>query len=140
MNSSYRLVKNILGIICIFLIQSCEREDPTVFSGDVVDLLTGSVIPGVTLLISGYEKPPSFLTLPSIIREDTIETDSQGKFRLVIPYNDQYSRFTINVLKEEITGIYEFVNGETDCTPYDCSSFKAGNVYKFKLKIPLDSL
>lgn len=140
MNSSCRLVKNILGIICILFIQSCEREDPTLFSGEVVDLSTGNVIPGVTLLVSVYEKPPSFLTLPGIIREDTIEADSQGKFRLLIPYNDQYSRFTIHVLKEGPTGIYEFVNGETDCSPYDCSSFKAGSVYKFKLKIPLDSL
>jgi hypothetical protein len=74
------------------LIQSCEREDPTVFSGEVVDLLTGSENPGVTLLVSVYEKPPSFLTLSGIIREDTIKTDSQRKFRLVIPYSGQYSR------------------------------------------------
>ena len=140
MKSNYRLVKNILGIICMLLIQSCEREDPTVFSGEVVDLSTGSEIPGVTLLVSVYEKPPSFLTLPSIIREDTIETDSQGHFGLVVPYNEQYSRFAINVLKEEANGTYVFVNGGRDCSPYDCSSFKAGNVYKFKLKIPLDSL
>lgn len=139
MNSSYRLVKNILGLICMLLIQSCEREDPTVFSGEVVDLLTGSEIAEVTLLVSVYEKAP-FLTLLSIIREDTIETDIQGKFHLVVPYNDQYSRFTINVLKEVASGTYEFVNGETDCSPYDCSSFKAGNVYKFKLRVPLDSL
>ena len=63
----YRLVKNIMGVTCMLLMLSCEREDPTVFPGEVVDLSTDSEIPGVTLLVSVYEKPPSFLTLPSII-------------------------------------------------------------------------
>lgn len=139
MKSNYRLVKNILVIICMLLIQSCEREDPTVFSVNVVDILTGSEIPGITVLFSAYEKPPSFLTLPNIIRLDTIETDSLGHLRLVVPYNEQYSRFTLKVMKEVSTDTYEFINGK-DCSPYDCGSFKAGNVYKFKLKIPLDSL
>lgn len=139
MRLNCRLVSNILGITCILSILSCEIEDPTVFSVDVVDKVTGSVIPNVTILVSVYEKPPSLMTLPNIIRLDTTETDSLGHIRLVVPYNEQYSRFTLKVMKEVATDTYEFVNGK-DCSPYDCSSFKAGNVYKFKLKIPLDSL
>lgn len=138
MNQNNNFLKIALQLFCLLLIQSCGPEDPTVFSGEVVDTATDREIPGVTLLVSVYEKAP-FLTLPGIIREDTLETDSQGKFRLVVPYNEQYSRFTINVLKEVTTDAYEFVNGK-DCSPFDCSSFKAGNIYKFKLKIPLDSL
>lgn len=138
MNQNYNSLKRVLQLFCLLLIQSCGPEDPTVFSGEVVDTATDREIPGVTLLVSVYEKAP-FLTLPGIIRLDTIETDSQGKFRLVVPYNEQYSRFTIHVLKEVTTDTYEFVNGK-DCSPFDCSSFKAGNIYKFKLKIPLDSL
>ncbi|WP_133557228.1 hypothetical protein [Algoriphagus boseongensis] len=128
-----------MQFFCVLLIQGCEIEEPTIFSGEVVDLQTGREIPKVTLLFSVYEKSP-FLTIPSIVREDTVETDSQGKFHLVVPYNEQYSRFTINVLKKLSNGSFEFVNESRDCSPYDCSSFKAGNAYKFKLKIPLDSL
>lgn len=109
------------------------------FSGEVVDLRTGSAIPGVTLLVSVYEKAP-LLTIPGIIREDTLETDSQGKFRLVVPFDERYSRFTLNVLKEVSTGTFEYLNGEQDCSPYDCSEFIPGKVYKLRLKIPLDSL
>lgn len=139
MKPNNKLVKKILQIFCMLLIQSCEREDPTVFSVNVEDIVTGSEIPGVSVLVSVYEKS-AFLTLPGIIREDTIETDSRGYFHLVVPYNEQYSRFTINVLKEGANDTYEFVRGEMECSPYDCSSFKAGNVYKFRLQISLDSL
>lgn len=140
MKPKRKLLNTILLLFCMVLTQGCEKEDPTVFSGEVIDFSTNNEIPGVTLLFSVYEKSPSFLTLPSIIREDTIRTDSQGHFRLVVPYNEKYSRFTINVLKEEVNNTFSYVNGETDCSPYDCSSFKAGNVYKFKLRIHLDSL
>lgn len=92
MNQNYNFLKKALQLFCILLIQSCGPEDPTVLSGEVIDLRTNSEIPGVTVLVSTYEKAP-FLTLPGIIREDTIETDSLGKFRLVVPYNEQYSRF-----------------------------------------------
>ncbi|RIW14130.1 hypothetical protein D0X99_15120 [Algoriphagus lacus] len=138
MNQNYNFLKKALQLFCLLLIQSCGPEDPTIFSGEVVDTATDREIPGVTLLVSVYEKAP-FLTLPGIIREDTLDTDSQGKFRLLVPFSEQYSRFTISVLKEVATDTYEFVNGK-DCSPYDCSSFRAGNIYKFKLKIPLDSL
>ena len=139
MKQKYNFLKKALQLCGILLIQSCGPEDPTVFSGEVVDLRTDREIPGVILLVSVYEKAP-LLTLPGLIREDTIETDSEGKFRLVVPYNEQYSRFTINVLKEVGAGTFEFANGESDCSPYDCSSFIAGKVYKFRLKVPLDSL
>ena len=139
MKPIYSLFKKVLPIFCVLLVQSCEVENPTIFSGEVVDLETGQEIPEVTLVVSVYEKSP-FLTIPSIIREDTVQTDSQGKFRLVVPYNEQYSRFTLNVLKKLADGNLEFVNGNRDCSPYDCSSFKPGNAYQFKLKIPLDSL
>ena len=139
MKPIYSLFKKVLPIFCVLLVQSCEVENPTIFSGEVVDLETGQEIPEVTLLVSVYEKSP-LLTLPGIIRVDTVQTDSQGKFRLMVPYNEQYSRFTLNVLKKLADGSLEFVNGNRDCSPYDCNSFKPGNAYKFKLKIPLDSL
>ncbi|RIW12891.1 hypothetical protein D0X99_17480 [Algoriphagus lacus] len=91
------------------LIQSCGLEDPTVLSGEVVGLRTDSEISSVTLLVGVYEKTP-FPTIPSIIREDTIETDSQGKFRVVVPHNEQYSRFTINVLKKVANDTNVFFN------------------------------
>lgn len=138
MKQNFNFFKKALQLFCLILIQSCGPEDPTVFSGEVVDLRTGSEIPGVTLLVSVYEKSP-LLTIPGIIREDTLETDSQGKFRLVVPFDERYSRFTLNVLKEVIPGIYEFADGK-DCSPYDCSSLIPGKVYQFRLKIPLDSL
>lgn len=139
MRLKYKSVKIVMQIFCALLIQSCEVENPTIFSGEVVDLQTGREIPNVTLVLSVYEKSP-FLTIPSIVRVDTVQTDSLGKFRLVVPYNERYSRFTLKVLKKLADGSLEFVNGNRDCTPYDCSSFKPGNAYKFKLKIPLDSL
>ena len=138
MKQNYKSVKRILQLICLLLTQSCISEDPTVLSGKVVDTKTERGIPGVTVLISAYEKAP-FLTLPSIIREDTLLSDSQGKFRLVIPHNEQYSRFTITILKEVASDTYEFANGQ-DCSPYDCSSFLPGKVHQFTVKIPLDSL
>ena len=138
MKQNYKSVKRILQLICLLLIQSCISEDPTLLSGKVVDTKTERGIPGVTVLISAYEKAP-FLTLPGIVREDTIETDSQGKFRLVVPYNEQVSRFTVTILKEVATGTYEFANGQ-DCSPYDCSSFLPGKTHQFTVKIPLDSL
>jgi hypothetical protein len=138
MKQNYKSVKRILQLICLLLTQSCISEDPTILSGKVVDTKTDAGIPGVTVLISAYEKAP-FLTLPSIIREDTLISDSQGKFRLVIPYNELYSRFTINILKEVSDGAYEFAKGQ-DCSPYDCNSFLPGKVHQFKLRIPLNSL
>ena len=138
MKQNYNSVKRILQLICLLLTQSCISEDPTILSGKVVDTKTERGIPGVTVLISAYEKAP-FLTLPSIIREDTLISDSQGKFRLVIPHNEQYSRFTITILKEVASDTYEFANGQ-DCSPYDCSSFLPGKVHQFTVKIPLDSL
>lgn len=132
------LFKIALQLSYLLLIQSCVSEDPTILSGKVVDTKTDAGIPGVTVLISAYEKAP-FLTLPSIIREDTLISDSQGKFRLVAPYNEGYSRFTINVLKEVASGTFEFANGQ-DCSPYDCNSFLPGKVHQFKVRIPLDSL
>lgn len=133
------LFRAVLLILGVLLMQSCEIEKPTAFSVDVVDWETGEEIPGVTLLVSVYEKT-SFLSLPGIIRQDTIETDGQGHFSLVVPYDERFSRFTINVLKEIASDIYVYVNGKKDCSPYDCSSFFRGHAYKFKLKIPLDSL
>ena len=138
MKQNYKSVKRILQLLILLLIQSCVSEDPTVLSGKVVDTKTERGIPGVTVLISAYEKAP-FLTLPSIIREDTLVSDGQGKFRLVIPHNEQYSRFTITILKEVATGTYEFAKRQ-DCSPYDCSSFLPGKVHQFTVKIPLDSL
>lgn len=132
------LFKIALQLSYLLLIQSCVSEDPTILSGKVVDTKTDAGIPGVTVLISAYEKAP-FLTLPSIIREDTLISDSQGKFRLLAPYNEQVSRFTVNILKEVASGTFEFVKGK-DCSPYDCSSFLPGKVHQFTVKIPLDSL
>lgn len=103
-----------------------------------MDTKTGGGIPGVIVLISAYEKAP-FLTLPSIIREEPLVSDSQGKFRLVVPYNEQYSRFSINILKEVASGTYEFANGK-DCSPYDCNLFLPGKVHQFTVKILMDSL
>jgi hypothetical protein len=99
MKQKYKSIKRILQLICLLLTQSCISEDPTILSGKVVDTKTDAGIPGVTVLISAYEKAP-FLTLPGIIREDTLISDSQGKFRLMVPYNEQYSRFTVTILKE----------------------------------------
>lgn len=135
---SIGLLKKALLLSCILLIQSCVSEDPTVLSGEVVDTKTGLKIPGVTVLVSVYEKA-SFLTIPALYREDTLVSDSQGKFRLVAPYNEGYSRFTINVLKEVASGTFEFASGQ-DCSPYDCNSFLPGKVHQFKVRIPLDSL
>lgn len=138
MDQKYVFLKKALQLYCILLIQSCVSENPTILSGEAVDTKTGGGIPGVIVLISAYEKAP-FLTLPSIIREDTLVSDSQGKFRLMVPYNELYSRFTINILKEVSDGAYEFANGK-DCSPYDCNSFLPGKAHKFTVKIPLDSL
>lgn len=140
MKPNNKLLNTIFLLFCMVLVQSCQIKDSTVFSGEVVDISTNNKIPGVTLFFSVYEKPPSFLILPNIIREDTIKSDSQGHFRLVFPYNENYSRFTIDVLKEEDKNTFSFINVERDCSPYDCSSFKAGNVYKFKVKIHSNSL
>ena len=138
MKQNYNSVKRIMQLLILLLIQSCVSEDPTILSGKVVDTKTDAGIPGVTVLISAYETAP-FLTIPSNIREDTLLSDSQGKFRLVIPYNEQVSRFTVTILKEVATGTYEFANGQ-DCSPYDCSSFLPGKVHQFTVKIPWDSL
>ena len=138
MKQNYNSVKRIMQLIYLLLTLSCVSEDPTILSGKVVDTKTERGIPGVTVLISAYEKAP-FLTLPSIIREDTLISDSQGKFRLMVPYNEQVSRFTITILKEVATGTYEFAKGK-DCSPYDCSSFLPGKVHQFRVRIPLDSL
>ncbi len=133
------LFKAVWLILGALLIQSCEIEKPTAFSVDVVDVGTAEEIPGVTLLVSVYEKT-SFLSLPRVIRQDTFETDAQGHFSLVVPYDEQISRFSINVLKQLANDTYTFANVETDCSPYDCSSFFRGYAYKFKLKISLDSI
>jgi hypothetical protein len=138
MKQNYNSVKRLMQLLILLLIQSCVSEDPTVLSGEVVDTKTGLKIPGVTVLVSVYEKA-SFLTIPALYKEDTLVSDSQGKFRLVAPYNEQYSRFTINVLKEVAPDTFEFANGK-DCSPYDCNSFLPGKVHQFKLRIPLDSL
>lgn len=137
MKSIPNLFKRVFQICSVLLILSCEREDPTIFSVEVVDLKTGNKIPEATLLLSIYERPRSIMTLPNIIKTDTIETDSQGYFKLVVPYDERYSRFTISVLKKVGNNTYEFINLEEDCNPYDCSSFRAGYVYKFKLKTDL---
>jgi len=137
MKSIPELLKRVFQICSLLLILGCEREDPTIFSVDVVDLNTGSKIPDATLLLSIYEKPPSIMTLPGIIRTDTIQTDNQGYFRLVVPYDERYSRFTISALKKVGNDTYEFVNSEADCNPYDCSSFRPGQIYIFKLKVGL---
>ena len=131
--------KGFVQIFIALLLSGCEREDPTIFSGDVVDMATGRKIPGVTLLFSVYEKS-TFLTLPGIIRLDTVKTDAQGHFNLVFPYDERYSRFSLEVLKEAANGSFDYIRGEKDCTPYDCSSFRSGYAYKFLLKIPQDSL
>jgi hypothetical protein len=57
----------------------------------------------------------------------------------MVPYNEQYSRFTINILKETTLGTYEFAKGKY-CSPHDCGSFLPGKVYQFTVKIPMDSL
>ena len=131
------LAKGVLQICFLLAILSCESENPTLFSVNVVDFKTGNKIPEATLLLSIYEKPASIMNLPGIIRTDTIQTDNQGYFRLVVPYDEQYSRFTISALKKVGNDTYEFVNSEEDCNPYDCSSFRPGQVYKFKLKVGL---
>lgn len=131
--------KNLLLFAAMLSIQSCEREVPTAFSGDVVDTVTGNNIPGVTLLVSYYNRAP-LLTLAGIIRMDTIQTDGQGHFNLVVPYTERLSRFSINVLRKVGNQTFEFVNTETDCSPYDCDSFLAGYAYKFELKIYRNSL
>jgi len=74
------LFKAVWLILGALLIQSCEIEKPTAFSVDVVDWETGEKIPGVTLLVSVYEKT-SFLSLAGVIRRDTIETDAQEHFK-----------------------------------------------------------
>ena len=137
MKSISNLFKRVIQICSLLLILGCKREEPTLFSVDVVDLKTGIKIPGATILLSIYEKPSSILTLPGIIRTDTIQTDSQGYFRFVVPYYERYSRFTIAVLKKVGNASYEFVNAEGDCNPYDCSLFRPGQIYKFKLKVGL---
>ncbi len=137
MKSIPNLFKRVFLIYSLLLILGCEREDPTLFSVDVVDLKTDNKIPDATLLLSIYEKPPSIMTLPSIIRTDTIQTDSQGYIRWVVPYDERYSRFTIAMLKKVGIDNYEFVNAEADCNPYDCGSFRPGQIYKFKLKVGL---
>jgi hypothetical protein len=137
MKSMPELLNRVFQICSVLLILGCESENPTIFSVDVVDLNTGNKIPGATLLLSIYEKPASIMTLPGIIRTYTIQTDNQGYFRLLVPYDERYSRFTISALKKVGNDTYEFVNSEDGCNPYDCSSFRPGQVYKFKLKTVL---
>lgn len=67
------VLRYLFSFVSVLLFSRCT----TVYEGQVVSELTGEPLKGVTLTLQNYE------LLPSIVIKS--ETDSNGKFKLVIP-------------------------------------------------------